>query len=95
MSDIPTITPDDDYSEVKECDYKDEHYSVRNNGAIMRHARSTTISIIGTWVQLFNCLGFSFSFLFPIMAWYFFDHFPSKKYQASLCIFLFVISKKP
>lgn len=39
MSDIPTITPDDDYSEVKECDYKDEHYSVRDNGAIMRHSR--------------------------------------------------------
>lgn len=39
MSDIPTITPDDEYSEVIECDYKGEHYSVRDNGAIMRHAR--------------------------------------------------------
>lgn len=29
----------DDFSEVKECVYKDEHYSVRDNGAIMRHAR--------------------------------------------------------
>lgn len=28
-----------DYSEVRECDYKGEHYSVRDNGAIMRHAR--------------------------------------------------------
>ena len=29
----------DDYNEVKECVYKDEHYSVRNNGAIFRHKR--------------------------------------------------------
>lgn len=29
----------DDYSEVKECIYKDEHYSVRDNGAIMRHGK--------------------------------------------------------
>ena len=29
----------DDYKEVKECVYKDEHYSVRDNGAIMRHLR--------------------------------------------------------
>ena len=28
------------YSEVKECDYKGEHYSVRDNGAIMRHPKS-------------------------------------------------------
>ncbi|WP_051651787.1 HNH endonuclease signature motif containing protein [Prevotella sp. P6B1] len=27
----------DDYSVSKECDYKGEHYSVRDNGAIMRH----------------------------------------------------------
>ncbi|MCQ2077294.1 MAG: HNH endonuclease [Bacteroidaceae bacterium] len=27
----------DVYSEVRECDYKGEHYSVRDNGAIMRH----------------------------------------------------------
>ena len=39
MSDIPSITPDDDFKETKECDYKGEHYSVRDNGAIMRHAR--------------------------------------------------------
>lgn len=29
----------DDYTEVRECDYKDEHYSVRDNGAVMRHLR--------------------------------------------------------
>lgn len=29
----------DDYIEVKDCIYKDEHYSVRDNGAIMRHQR--------------------------------------------------------
>lgn len=28
-----------DYNEVRECVYKDEHYSVRDNGAIMRHLR--------------------------------------------------------
>jgi len=28
-----------DYNIVKECDYKGEHYSVRDNGAIMRHLR--------------------------------------------------------
>lgn len=37
--DIPTITPDDDFIEVMECDYKGEHYSARDNGAIMRHAK--------------------------------------------------------
>ena len=25
----------DSYSEVRECDYKGEHYSVRDNGAVM------------------------------------------------------------
>ena len=29
----------DDYNEVKGCVYKDEHYSVRDNGAIMRQKR--------------------------------------------------------
>ena len=29
----------DDYKEVKDCTYKDEHYSARDNGAIMRHLR--------------------------------------------------------
>lgn len=29
----------DDYNEIKECTYKGEHYSVRDNGAIMRHQR--------------------------------------------------------
>ncbi len=27
----------DDYEQLSECDYKGEHYSVRDNGAIMRH----------------------------------------------------------
>lgn len=27
------------YCEVRECDYKDEHYSVRDNGAVMRHPK--------------------------------------------------------
>ena len=31
------LTPDIDFREVRECDYKGEHYSVRDNGAIMRH----------------------------------------------------------
>lgn len=29
----------DSYKEVKECIYKNEHYSVRDNGAVMRHLR--------------------------------------------------------
>lgn len=29
----------DDYFEVKDCIYKGEHYSVRDNGAVMRHRR--------------------------------------------------------
>ena len=33
------LSPEDDFTEVKECDYKNEHYSVRDNGAIMRHPR--------------------------------------------------------
>ena len=28
-----------DYTEIKECSYKGEHYSVRDNGAVLRHAR--------------------------------------------------------
>ena len=38
-SNIPTITPDDDFEVTKDCIYKDEHYSVRDNGAVYRHAR--------------------------------------------------------
>lgn len=34
------ITPDEYFNEVKDCDYKGEHYSVRDNGAIMRHPKS-------------------------------------------------------
>lgn len=33
------ISVDELYKEVKECTYKGEHYSVRDNGAIMRHSR--------------------------------------------------------
>ena len=29
----------DDFSEVRECDYKEEHYSVRDNGSVMRHPK--------------------------------------------------------
>lgn len=29
----------DDYTKELECDYKEEHYSVRDNGAILRHSR--------------------------------------------------------
>ena len=28
-----------DYTEERDCIYKGEHYSVRDNGAIMRHQR--------------------------------------------------------
>lgn len=38
-SKIHTITPDDDFEVTKDCIYKDEHYSVRDNGAVYRHAR--------------------------------------------------------
>lgn len=34
---ILQLFPDMDYTEERECDYKGEHYSVRDNGAIMRH----------------------------------------------------------
>ena len=34
------ITPDEYFNEVRNCDYKGEHYSVRDNGAIMRHPKS-------------------------------------------------------
>ena len=33
------ITVDDFYSEVKECTYKEEVYSARDNGAVLRHPR--------------------------------------------------------
>jgi len=29
----------EDFNEAKDCTYKDEHYSVRDNGAVMRHQR--------------------------------------------------------
>lgn len=40
MRDVKEITPDTDYKEVRECEYKGEYYSVRDNGAIFRHARN-------------------------------------------------------
>lgn len=30
----------DNYSQIRECDYKGEHYSVRDNGAVMRHPKN-------------------------------------------------------
>ena len=33
------MTVDEDYIETRECDFKGEHYSVRDNGAIMRHPK--------------------------------------------------------
>ncbi|MDH3609614.1 MAG: hypothetical protein OEQ24_10290 [Gammaproteobacteria bacterium] len=29
----------ENFTEEKECDFKGEHYSVRNNGAVFRHQR--------------------------------------------------------
>ena len=29
----------DDFQEVRDCNYKNEHYSVRDNGAVLRHQR--------------------------------------------------------
>lgn len=33
------LTPDQDYSQERTCIYKDETYSVRDNGAVLRHSR--------------------------------------------------------
>ena len=43
LTDIPLITPDDDFEITKDCIYKEEHYSVRDNGAVYRHAREGKI----------------------------------------------------
>lgn len=40
MNYLSIISPDEEYFEVRECDYKGEHYSVRDNGAIMRHPKN-------------------------------------------------------
>ena len=45
-----------DYREIKECSYKGEQYSVRDNGAVLRHARYGNRFRTGTS----NC-GFRFS----------------------------------
>ena len=34
------ISVDDFFEEVRECDYKGEHFSVRDNGAVFRHSRA-------------------------------------------------------
>ena len=39
LFDISTVSTDVDYTEERECDYKGEHYSVRDNGTIMRHSK--------------------------------------------------------
>lgn len=49
LSDMPTITLDEDFVEVMECDYKGEHYSVRDNGAIMRHSNGRKRPNDGQW----------------------------------------------
>lgn len=36
---METIDLLNDFKEVRECDFKNEHYSVRDNGAVYRHAR--------------------------------------------------------
>lgn len=33
------LTPDQDYTQERTCTYKDETYSVRDNGAVMRHSK--------------------------------------------------------
>lgn len=39
----------DSFNEVRECDYKGEHYSVRDNGAIMRHSQGRKRPLDGIW----------------------------------------------
>ena len=36
---MTTIKPEDDFNQEITCTYKDELYSVRDNGAVLRHAR--------------------------------------------------------
>lgn len=37
------------FDEELECDYKGEHYSVRDNGAIMRHAKGRKRPLDEVW----------------------------------------------
>lgn len=37
---MDTHTLLDEYKETKDCLYKGEHYSVRDNGAVFRHAQN-------------------------------------------------------
>ena len=41
-----------DYKEVRECSYKGEHYSVRDNGAVLRHSRpgKAKRALDDTWI---------------------------------------------
>lgn len=45
----PNISPDRDFNEVKECVYKGEHYSVRDNGAVSRHTQNRKRPLDGVW----------------------------------------------
>ena len=36
---LAMISVDDDYTREVECDYRNEHYSVRDNGSVMRHGK--------------------------------------------------------
>ncbi len=36
---LASITPDNDFKREKVCIYKNETYSVRDNGAVLRHPR--------------------------------------------------------
>lgn len=36
---MTTITPDDDFNQEITCTYKDQRYTVRDNGAVLRHPR--------------------------------------------------------
>lgn len=40
------ITPEEDFSIIKECDYKGEHYLVRDNGAVLRKSNGKRNSAI-------------------------------------------------
>lgn len=45
----PNISPDRDFNEVKECVYKGEHYSIRDNGAVSRHTQNRKRPLDGVW----------------------------------------------
>lgn len=39
---MKTLTPEDDFNQEINCIYRDEVYSVRNNGSVLRHPREST-----------------------------------------------------